>query len=273
MENKYDIETDKRQIANLFQLYVKIILNEYKDIIPNSISQKIANITDFSNYVIIENTGTISLFATLDDSIIHLPLDAYKVIGALSMTSEYGSDKLHKTHDDFNMIINDNTFRDFVKHVILKGETPVEYFKEILLHETMHICGSSGAFALSEGFNELKTREIAQKYGLETSCCGYPKETRIAYELQQIFGKEISDKLAFSDLKTRLSILKNELGEDAYKLYIDVYSCMEKQFRPYIEKKYPGLNGIKEKCDEYDKIDYTEVYDYITQYKINHRII
>ena len=30
------------------------------------------------------------------------------------------------------MILNDNTYLDFVEHIILKGATPIEYFKEIL---------------------------------------------------------------------------------------------------------------------------------------------
>ena len=263
----YDIEADRSQIAELFMRYVKIILHEYKDKVPTDIKEKLSKITDYKDLVQIEDTGTISLFAKTSDSTIHLPLDAYKAIQALSQLPEYGLDKNHQTHDKNNMLINDNTYRDFVEHVILKGEMPVEYFREILLHEVMHICGSGGASALAEGFNELKTRELALKYDLETSCCGYPKETKIAFELQQIFGKEICDKLAFSQLKERFTILREELGEEAVSLYADVYSNMEHQFRPYMDKNYPGVTGIKEKCDAYDKIDYSKVYDSLNQYK------
>ncbi len=265
----YDIEKDKQEIALLFYQYVQIILTEYKDIISSDLKEKLSKIKDFSNYVNIEDSGTISLFATPDDSVIHLPLDAYKVIRLLSTTKEYGSDKSHKTHDNDDMIINDNTYREFIKHLILKGSSPLEYFKEILLHEVMHICGSHGSNALTEGFNELKTRELAQKYGLETSCCGYPKETKIAYELQQLFGKDICDKLAFSDLLTRFKILRSEIGEDAVQLYANVFASMDHAFRPYMDKKYPGIEGISEKCLQYDKIDYSEAQLYIDQYKEN----
>ena len=263
----YDIEADRSQIAELFMRYVKIILHEYQDKVSKNIREKLSKITDYKDLVQIEDTGTISLFAKTSDSTIHLPLDAYKAIQALSQLPEYGLDKNHQTHDKNNMLINDNTYRDFVEHVILKGEMPVEYFREILLHEVMHICGSGGASALAEGFNELKTRELALKYDLETSCCGYPKETKIAFELQQIFGKEICDKLAFANLKERFTILREELGEEAVSLYANVYANMEHQFRPYMDKNYPGVTGIKEKCDAYDKIDYSKVYDMLKQYK------
>ena len=42
--------------------------------------------------------------------------------------------KNHKTFTEDNMIINDNTYITYIKHVFLKGLTPEEYFKEILFH-------------------------------------------------------------------------------------------------------------------------------------------
>ena len=270
--NNHIIENDKKRISQLFQLYTRIILNEYKDIIPEKIRQRLTETQNFEDCIKIENTGTITLSANPETGTIHLPLDAYSTLKALSKLPEYGSDRDHKTHTDANMLINDNTYRTFVEHIILKGETPVEYFEEILLHETMHICGSHGSDALSEGFNELKTREIARKYNLPTSCCGYPKETKIAYELQQVFGKTICDKLAFSDLITRFHILRDEIGDDAVRLYADVYASMDRQFKPYIEKKYPGIDGVRSKCDEYDKIDYSDIHKTINKYKEEHNL-
>jgi len=270
--NDHIIENDKKRISQLFQLYTRIILNEYKDIIPEKIRQRLVETRNFEDCIKIENTGTITLSAHPETGTIHLPLDAYSTLKALSKLPEYGSDRDHKTHTDANMLINDNTYRTFVEHIILKGETPVEYFEEILLHETMHICGSHGSDALSEGFNELKTREIARKYNLPTSCCGYPKETKIAYELQQVFGKTICDKLAFSDLITRFHILRDEIGDDAVRLYADVYASMDRQFKPYIEKKYPGIDGVRSKCDEYDKIDYSDIHKTINKYKEEHNL-
>ncbi len=265
----YNIEKDKEEITKIIKEYVRIILNEYKDI-PSNIREKLKKIKDFSFLVKIHDTKTISLYVT-SDSVIHLPIGAYHVINELAKLEEYGSNKKHQTHDNNNMILNDNTYLDFVEHIILKGATPIEYFKEILLHEVMHMCGSDGAYALAEGFNELKTRELALKYNLETSCCGYPKETRIAYLLQELFGKDICDRLIFKDLNERLNILNKEIGEDAARLYLDVFNSMEPEFNPYINKKYPGINGIKNKCLSYEAIDYSVAYNYINQYKNNRK--
>ena len=88
----YDIETDRRQIADLFSHYVKIILYEYKDKVPTDVRGKLSKITNFKDLVKIENTGTISLFAKPSDSTIHLPLDTYKAIQALLQFPAYGHD-------------------------------------------------------------------------------------------------------------------------------------------------------------------------------------
>lgn len=261
------IELDRKEISQLVKKYVTIILEEYKEYIPINIQNKLKSIKDFYDYVLVVPNHTISLFANPINTTIYLPFDAYKAIEILKKLPDYGIDKNHKTYKENNIVLNDNTYRDFVNHVIIKGESCVEYFKEILLHEVMHICGSSGFNALCEGFNELKTREIAEKYGLETSYCGYPKEVKIAYELQQIFGRKIGDKINFLDFKERLILLEQEVGEEAATLYKNIFVSMEKEFRPYITKSYPAFNGIKEKCDEYDKIDYKEVYSFLNNYK------
>lgn len=265
----YDINQDKKEIAKLLQKYITCIFQEYKEIIPIDVRKMLENISNFEDIIHIENTGTISLFVYNNQ--VFLPNDAYKVLKSMAKIPGFGLNKNHQTHNSSNMIINDNTYLTFVKHVFLKGLSPVEYFKEILLHETMHLCGSSGAYALYEGFNELKTREIALKYHLETSCCGYPKETKIAYELQQLFGKEICDKLTFaSNIPDRLKLLEIEIGYDAVLLYSQVLKEMQLQFEPYMSKKYPGMLGIKNKCAEYAKINYSKVYELIKQYQIKY---
>ncbi len=260
------MEKDRLEIAKLVQYYVSIILKEYKDLIPVNIKNRLLNTSNFLDYVKIENTNTISLFVTMDDLVIHLPLDAYKVINNLKELKEYGSNKYNCTHDKTNMVINNNTFIDFVNHIIVSGSTPLDYFKEVLLHEVMHVCGSDGGSSLQEGFNELKTREIALKYNLYTSCCGYPKEVKIAYELELLFGKEICDQFCFLSFPERLELLDKKIGVYARELYLNIYLEMEKEFRPYMDRNYSGLIGIKEKCDTYEKIDYSNVYKLIKQY-------
>ena len=98
-----------------------------------------------------------------------------------------------------------------------------DYYDDMLLHETMHFCGSGGASALKEGINELITRKIALKKNFKTNGCGYPKEVKIAYELQNIFGEEVLDQIAFiNSLPEICYFLDKTLGSDASKLYQDI---------------------------------------------------
>ncbi len=256
---------DKKVISDNVKKFVDTILSEYGDNIPQNIKDYLKSI-NIEDIVHIDNTGTISLYVS--DGEIYLPKNAYNVLSLVSKIPGFGKLKNHVTHNQDNMIINNNTFLNFISHVFLKGLTPQEYFAEIALHETLHLCGSDGAFALFEGLTEFKTREIAQKYGLETSCCGYPKETRIIYELQQLFGKNVMDKITFADgYSKKYQIIYDSLGETEAELFKNIFVEMQLQFEPYISKKYPGVFGILDKCYQYSKIDYSKVYDMINAYR------
>ncbi len=60
----------------------------------------------------------------------------------------YGSNPNHQTYNQATAIINDNTFETYVNHAIVTGMTLEQYFEDLLLHETMHFCGSDGGNAL-----------------------------------------------------------------------------------------------------------------------------
>ncbi len=263
MENK--IERIKQNLITIIRKYIEIIKEEYKDYtdIPESIN--------LEKYVHIEDTGTISL--SVYDGHFYFPTDAFKVLDALKTIPGFGSNKNHKTCNKDNMIINNNTYVTFIKHIFLKGLTPEEYYEEILLHETLHFCGSGGGTAIKEGINELKTRELAKKYNLLTSSCGYPKETKIAYELQNIFGEEIINKIAFSKNNLEIRKILGTVSEDAVKFYFTLEEIMEKEFyHKYMKYDFPGITGPIKKTQKYNMIDYTNAYLLIKEYKKSHNM-
>lgn len=99
-------------------------------------------------------------------------------------------------------------------------------------------------------------------------CYGYPKETRIAYELEQILGKDVIDRIAFTKFRYEVIDILNELPMDAATLYITVEREMEKEFQEkYMKYKFSGVNGPFEKMKKYDTIDYSSVYEIIDEYK------
>lgn len=257
-----NISEIKNNLVSEIEKLVKIIKNEYPDLVD------LPDNYDLNKLVHIENTGTISLYVSNGN--FYFPLDAFKVLGTLKKIPGFGMIKNHKTCSKDNMIINDNTFMTYIKHVFLKGLTPEEYFKEILLHETLHFCGSGGGTAIREGINELKTRQLAQKYGLLTSSCGYPKETKIAFELEKIFGENIINRISFSENSAEIEEILNSVSLDAYSFFSDLERVMEREFyTKYMKHKFPGLMGPFKKTKKYNSIDYTKAYRLIEEYKRN----
>lgn len=250
----------KNNLIYEIEKLVKIIKNEYPNLVDIPVDY------DLKEMVHIKETGTISLFVRGRN--FYFPLDAFRVLEALKKLPGFGMMKKHKTCSEDNMIVNDNTYMTYLKHVFLKGLTPEEYFKEILLHETLHFCGSGGGTAIREGINELKTRQLAKKYGLLTSSCGYPKETKIAYELEKIFGESIINKISFAKNYSEIREILDSVSPKAAHFFFNLEETMEREFHDkYMKHKFPGLTGPLKKTQKYNSIDYSKAYALIDEYR------
>ncbi len=258
--------SDQSILAAKLKEYVEIIKEEYKSYIPVETMIYLDSIQDFNSVINIEELGTISMFVR--DGKMYFPKEAYKILSYMRTIPGFGSNKNHQTHTSKTIIENDNTFEDYIKHVFKKGLTPVEFFLETILHEAMHLCGFSGADAFSEGLTELKTRELALKYGLVTSACGYPKEVKIANIFQKIFGEDLTNKIAVTSNHFEIyKLLEKTHGLEAVSLYKEIVKEMAKKFEPYYNKSYSGLTGPIKKAKEYSKIDYSELEKILTEYQ------
>lgn len=264
-----EVEKVHERISERFQIYVETIKEEYGEYMGKYNLKRLNQIEDYKNHVIIGRNGTINAHANYNG--VYLPIEAYKALNDLSKFKEYGTDKNHRLYDEDTMVINDNTFYDYINHVIVTGSTPEDYYEDLLLHETMHFCGSGGASALKEGMNEYLTRKIALQQGFRTSCCGYPKEVKIVHELTKVFGEEIVTQLAFINHQEYIEeYLEEVLGKEAKDLYVKVMEETEREFQEKYHRymgQYDGIEGIKLKAYNYAKIDYSKAYDLINNFK------
>lgn len=260
----------KNNLSTTLEQYIKEIINEYGNYIPKERLHFLQNINDYSSIIKIYDYGSINAMANRE--MISMPICADKILKKISKIPGYGIKKNHQSYDK-NDIVNNNNFISYLFHVFISGTDTKDYYDDMLLHETMHFCGSGGASALKEGINELITRKIALKKNFKTNGCGYPKEVKIAYELQNIFGEEVLEQIAFiNSLPEICYFLDKTLGSDASKLYQDITLEMEREFnQKYYSKfdSYNGLTGIMQKTLNYYKIDYSNVYKLLEIYKQN----
>ena len=108
-----DTNNIKNNLITEIEKLVKIIKKEYPSLVD------IPTNYDLQELVHIEETGTISLFVRNKN--FYFPLDAFKVLETLKKIPGFGTVKNHKTYSQDNMIINDNTYITYIKHVFLKG--------------------------------------------------------------------------------------------------------------------------------------------------------
>lgn len=265
MKNE-DLEKTRSVLAEDMKKYVEIILKEYGNFIPEQHKEYLKSINDYSSRIMVQDTGTISMFA--NGTGVVMPEGAYKIFKYLRMMPGFGINKNHQSYKD-GEIVNDNTYFDYIKHVFVSGMSVEEFFRDTLLHETMHFCGSDGGNAMREGFTELKTREVAQKYGLKASRCGYPKEVDVVSRFQGIVGEEIGNKIAFArDDREIYTILQENCGEDIAKLYFEISGMMDKELHTkYDHSKFGGVLGPIKKALAYSKIDYSEIYQKLKSFE------
>ena len=263
-----NVEDIHKKLTERIKEYIGIIVKEYGLYMPEEVLNKLNTIDDYSQILKIYDYGEVSAYA--DSENVHMPLCADRLLSIASKFPGYGINKNHRPYNSDNMVINDNTFLTYIKHVFISGTNAEGYYEDLLLHEVMHFCGSGGGTVLDEGTNELLTRMLAQKYNLRTNSCGYPKEVSLAYELMKCFGEETIIRLAFiNSFNQKIEYLRKTLGEEAANMYFQVSELAEKEFSDKYYShmsEFSGALGIAKKVMFYKKIDYSEIYGLINSY-------
>lgn len=266
---KKDMSETHKNLTEVVKKYISIIINECGSYMPPEVLSKLKNITDYNQIIRIYDYGEINAYANSDN--IMLPLCASKIFNILVKIPFYGINKNHKLYNEGNMIVNKNSFMTYVNHIFVSGSELEDYYEDLLLHETMHFCGSDGSSVIKEGINELLTRMIAQKYGLRTSACGYPKEVKLCYKLMSIFGEDTIKQLAFiHNFQEEVELIERNNGVEAATLYMQVTSLAEKEFQ---EKYYSYMSsfkgpvGVIKKIYFYQLINYDSIYSLIDEYQ------
>ena len=263
-----EIEQIHKRLTTLLKKYITAIVFDYGKYIPKEKLETLQTI-DCNKVIKIYDTNTINGLCGKGN--IHLPSNVNKIFQILRELPEYGTINNHKIFNDNTLINNDNTFGDYVTHLILSGATIEDYYEDLLLHETVHLCGSDGEYAFNEGLTEFLTRKISKKHGFRTNGCGYSKEVKIVIELQNIFGEELINKITFiSSMRDIINYLKENLGDKEAKLFSNIVSVMQQEYNlKYAQhvSTFQGMDGVKRKCNYYSQIDYSIAYDLIAEYK------
>ena len=256
-------------LTNQVSVYIRGIISKYGEYMVPAKVEYLKSIKDYSKIVKIYDYGSINGYANSYG--IYMPLCADKVLEKVSKIPGYGINKNHQTYNDNTLVENNNTFVNYVYHIFVSGTDTQRYYDDLLLHETLHFCGSGGSFSISEGINELLTRQIAHEFGYHTNGCAYPNEVKVALRLSKVFGSDVITRLAFiRSFKQSLDYLDMTLGSAASSLYNDVMIAMEDEFQEKYYKNmdsYNGLVGIARKTIDYRKINYKKANELIDEYE------
>ena len=268
--DQIELNKIQKNLTATLEVYILSIIEKYGKYMTDCQLRMLKSIDRYNDIIKIFDFGAINGYA--DQKNIYMPLSAEKALYKMSKLPGFGLKKEHKSYTTKNLIINNNTYLNYIWHLFVLGSSVENYYEELLLHETLHFCGSGGATALKEGINELLARKLALDKNFKTSGCGYPKEVKIAYTLEKLLGEEVINQIAFINNHSKvIEYLKVTLGEDVADLYDEITFRMEEEFNNKYYKNmdsYDGLCGVVRKTINYFKIDYSEVYIIIDNYNI-----
>ena len=261
MELEQIIKNDVDKIKEKLKLYIDIIIKEYGSYLDNNLISKLNNNTDI---VALNDENTVSFVCR--NGILYLPKIAYSIFPELRKHERYAFNPSNRVLEE-NYLDTNTTYFDYINHVIEAGLNEYEYFEESLLHEAMHLCGSGGGNAFKEGINELKTRELVQKYHIKIAAIGYSKEVELAKKFQMIVGKTILDELAFKNysLEKAYDFLMNRCGVKIADLYKKILYLIEEESN-IILRSATTTSDPFEKARLYSMIDYKETNKLIDEY-------
>ena len=106
-------------LSDRIKTYIESIKEVFAPHIGEANLKRLNEISDYRAHIIIGENGAINAHAS--NAGVFLPIEAYSVLEELKKFKGYGTDKSHKLYDSNTIINNDNTFYDYINHVIVTG--------------------------------------------------------------------------------------------------------------------------------------------------------
>ena len=185
---------------------------------------------------------------------------------------------------------NNATLNDYLVYCYLNNYRDIDFFLDILPHETMHMFGFKGG--AYEGVTESFTREIAKKYNIRNVPIAHQEETIIMQKIERIIGRKDLAKASFvTELnKENHSFISNlldeklkdleEMTEQDLGIYLKYISASDEFFyyvkshtnemqteddKEYRESLYQKIkktrNDMNEMLDRYIEQNREKIYD------------
>ena len=241
--------------------FVDLISDYYKKYVEQD---RIRALKNNGQIVFLSDEDTVSFKCI--SSKIYVPKKAYSIFVELKKSPKYGVN-LNNFIKGKDYLNTNTTYFDYINHVIECGLDVYDYFEESLLHETMHLCGSDGGHPFKEGINELKTRELAQKYNIKIAAMGYSKEVELAKKFQDIVGKDVMDELTFNsyNFKGACLLLEKRCGVNIVNLYKNVLDMSDNECG-LVLKNAVNSGDPYEKAKIYSEIEYIETNKLLDNY-------
>jgi hypothetical protein len=134
--------------------------------------------------------------------------------------SDYGRKPDVQLVSGTSFIDNEKDYIDYLNYFILKGLKEIDYYMDVLPHETMHLIGIGGG-VIGEGIAERRTRQICKKYNLQCAPILHTKEAKLVGLMERLAGDPVITRAGFASGKERYKELEQSLDNKCSKGFFE----------------------------------------------------
>ncbi len=245
-------------LNKILKKYIAIFINEYSAYLSREQLELIKNI-NFDNAIKLGNTS--KPFGIISLGQINLSDYSEELINTFKKMPNYNSKRV---------TLNNKNLTSYLKYMCDNGYNLIDYYEDILMYFVFKLVikNSNG---LINGLISQEMKYLGIKYGIRFAFL-YPREETITNKLTPLLGIEGCRKIIFSDSATAFKYLNDNKGYRVAKLVNDVSELVDDEYGKLNDKEYSGFNGFLEYANDYDKLSYGNVYNYILDFEVENEL-
>ena len=248
----------EKTLSEMLKKYINIFINEYQNYLSKEQLETLRNI-NYQSIIRLDDTD--NPFGLVMLGQIHLSNNSNDLISRLRHMENYNSNKY---------ALNNKNISSYLQYMCDNGYSIIEYFGDILMYFVFYLVLKSHS-GFNNGLINQEIKYLNIKYSIRSANL-FAKEEMLISKICPYIHIENLRKILFMDRASCFKFLNDNLGFRYAKLVDDVTSLIEEKYQAIHKKSYNGVNGLLDYADDYDKISYGDVYNYLLDFEVENKM-
>lgn len=244
----------KDVLSNLLKKYVGIFVKEYASLLNKEQLETLREI-DYENIIAFEDLN--NPFGLINLGKIYLSNSSNDLIHNLEKMPDFNTSRY---------FLNNRNLTSYLKYMCTNGYTITDYYNDILMYFVFKLVIKNNS-GIIDGLINQEIKYLSIKYSLRFANI-YAREEAITSKITNFLGIDNMRKILFLDSVSAFKYLNEKLGYRYATLFYEIEKMVEDEYGKLKVNDYKGFNGIVDYVNDYDKILYGNVYNYLLDFEV-----